>query len=231
MAPGDCAGRMTCEELRLTLLGAEGGAGRPLVWLHASPEAGREIHTRMDIPCALACVDGAQWERDFTPWPAERVFARGAGFYGGAPAYLTSFAALVERTEQRLAFPVTERYLTGYSLAGLFAVYAWLQGLPLDGIGSFSGSLWYDGFAEWAMAKDARPVSLVMSVGDREKRARNARMAQVEACTRRLAEHWAKQMPVRFWLEKGGHFEDTAERMARGIGCLLTMRQGELAAR
>lgn len=222
---------MTCEELRLTLLGAEGGAGRPLVWLHASPEAGREIHTRMDIPCALACVDGAQWERDFTPWPAERVFARGAGFYGGAPAYLTSFAALVERTEQRLAFPVTERYLTGYSLAGLFAVYAWLQGLPLDGIGSFSGSLWYDGFAEWAMAKDARPVSLVMSVGDREKRARNARMAQVEACTRRLAEHWAKQMPVRFWLEKGGHFEDTAERMARGIGCLLTMRQGELAAR
>lgn len=222
---------MTCEELRLTLLGAEGGAGRPLVWLHASPEAGREIHTRMDIPCALACVDGAQWERDFTPWPAERVFARGAGFYGGAPAYLTSFAALVERTEQRLAFPVTERYLTGYSLAGLFAVYAWLQGLPLDGIGSFSGSLWYDGFAEWAMAKDARPVSLVMSVGDREKRARNARMAQVEACTRRLAEHWAKQMPVRFWLEKGGHFEDTAERMARGIGCLLTMRQRELAAR
>ena len=222
---------MTCEELRLTLLGAEGGAGRPLVWLHASPEAGREIHTRMDIPCALACVDGAQWERDFTPWPAERVFARGAGFYGGAPAYLTSFAALVERTEQRLAFPVTERYLTGYSLAGLFAVYAWLQGLPLDGIGSFSGSLWYDGFAEWAMAKDARPVSLVMSVGDREKRARNPRMAQVEACTRRLAEHWAEKMPVRFWLEKGGHFEDTAERMARGIGCLLTMRQGELAAR
>ena len=222
---------MTCEELRLTLLGAEGGAGRPLVWLHASPEAGREIHARMDIPCALACVDGAQWERDFTPWPAERVFARGAGFYGGAPAYLTSFAALVERTEQRLAFPVTERYLTGYSLAGLFAVYAWLQGLPLDGIGSFSGSLWYDGFAEWAMAKDARPVSLVMSVGDREKRARNARMAQVEACTRRLAEHWAKQMPARFWLEKGGHFEDTAGRMARGIACLLTMRQGELAAR
>lgn len=231
MAPGDCAGRMTCEELRLTLFGAEGDACRPLVWLHASPEAGKAVHACMDIPCALACVDGAQWERDFTPWPAERVFARGAGFYGGAPAYLTSFAALVERTERRLAFPVTERYLTGYSLAGLFAVYAWLQGVPLDGVGSFSGSLWYDGFADWAMQRKTQPVRLVLSVGDREKRARNPRMAQVEACTRRLAEHWAEKMPVRFWLEKGGHFDDAAGRMARGIACLLEMHQAEPPAR
>ena len=231
MAAGDRPGRMTAAGVRVMLLGPAGKDACPLVWLHAPEDLGRSVWERLRVCCALACVEGADWNRDFSPWPAERAFARGAGFYGGAPAYLTSFAALVERTEQRLAFPVTERYLTGYSLAGLFAVYAWLQGLPLDGIGSFSGSLWYDGFAEWAMAKDARPVSLVMSVGDREKRARNARMAQVEACTRRLAEHWAKQMPVRFWLEKGGHFEDTAERMARGIGCLLTMRQGELAAR
>ena len=38
-------------------------------------------------------------------------------------------------------------------------------------------------------------------------------------------------MPVRFWLEKGGHFDDAAGRMARGIACLLEMHQAEPPAR
>lgn len=222
---------MIREEPCVTLFGVAGDACRPLVWLHASPETGRDVYARLRIPCALACVDGAQWERDFTPWPAERVFTRGSGFEGGASAYLETLLARMEWVERQLDFPVAGRYLAGYSLAGLFAVYAWLQGVPLDGVGSFSGSLWYDGFADWAMQRKTQPVRLVLSVGDREKRARNPRMARVEECTRRLAEHWTEKMPVRFWLEKGGHFDDAAGRMARGIACLLEMHQAEPPAR
>ena len=93
--------------------------------------------------------------------------------------------------------------------------------MPVEGIGCFSGSLWYDGFADWAQSQSAAPVRLALSIGDREKRTGNPRMAQGEACTRLLAAHWAKQMPVRFWLEKGGHFDHTTARIARGIDCLL----------
>ncbi len=221
MAPGDCAGQLNIDGLQVTLLGASGEERRPLVWLHASHEAGQEIHDRLHVPCALACVDGVDWNRDFSPWPAVRVFARGADFSGGAPAYLEKFMALREKLERRVAFPVTESYLAGYSLAGLFAVYAWLRGMPVEGIGCFSGSLWYDGFADWAQSQSAAPVRLALSIGDREKRTGNPRMAQGEACTRLLAAHWAKQMPVRFWLEKGGHFDHTTARIARGIDCLL----------
>lgn len=93
--------------------------------------------------------------------------------------------------------------------------------MPVEGVGCFSGSLWYDGFADWAQIQPAAPVRLALSIGDREKRTGNPRMAQGEACTRLLAAHWAKQMPVRFWLEKGGHFDHTTARIARGIDCLL----------
>ena len=219
---------MTAAGVRVMLLGPAGKDACPLVWLHAPEDLGRSVWERLRVCCALACVEGADWNRDFSPWPAERAFARGAGFDGGAPAYLQAFQGLTSEVEQGLDFPVTGRYLAGYSLAGLFAVYAWLQGFPLKGVGSFSGSLWYDGFADWAMARRAAPARLALSVGDREKRAGNPRMRQVEACTRRLAEHWAKEMPVRFWLEKGGHFDGVAGRIARGIDALL---EGDAAAR
>ena len=97
MAPGDCAGQLNIDGLQVTLLGASGEERRPLVWLHASHEAGQEIHDRLHVPCALACVDGVDWNRDFSPWPAVRVFARGADFSGGAPAYVEKVRALREK--------------------------------------------------------------------------------------------------------------------------------------
>lgn len=120
MAPGDCAGQLNIDGLQVTLLGASGEERRPLVWLHASHEAGQEIHDRLHVPCALACVDGVDWNRDFSPWPAVRVFARGADFSGGAPAYLEKFMALREKLERRVAFPVTESYLARIFAGGAF---------------------------------------------------------------------------------------------------------------
>ncbi len=221
MAAGDCAWRVSAGALQATMLYAKDQGAVPLVWLHASPQTGSAVLDLIETPCALACVEGADWNRDLSPWPAARVFARGADFAGGAPAYLPALRALMEQAESSLPFPQQGRYLTGYSLAGLFALYAWLQGLPLDGVGSFSGSVWFDGFADWAMDREPAPARLALSVGDRERRTGNPRMARVEDCTRLLAGHWAKKMPVRFWLEKGGHFDHTDARMARGINWLL----------
>ena len=74
MAPGDCAGQLNMDGLQVTLLGASGEERRPLVWLHASHEAGQEIHDRLHVPCALACVDGVDWNRDFSPWHGALTF-------------------------------------------------------------------------------------------------------------------------------------------------------------
>ena len=53
MAPGDCAGQLNIDGLQVTLLGASGEERRPLVWLHASHEAGQEIHDRLHGPLSL----------------------------------------------------------------------------------------------------------------------------------------------------------------------------------
>ena len=37
---------------------------------------------------SLVCIDGVDWDRDLSPWPAEKVFRGGADFSGGAEAFL-----------------------------------------------------------------------------------------------------------------------------------------------
>ena len=37
---------------------------------------------------ACVCISGEDWNRDLTPWPAERVFQRGEDFGGKADDYL-----------------------------------------------------------------------------------------------------------------------------------------------
>ena len=74
-------------------------------------------------------------------------------------------------------------------------------------VASVSGSLWFDGFMDY-MRSSVPPNGLrriYLSLGDREKNARNQRMAAVEDCTRQTAEllcEW--NIPVMFEMNTGG---------------------------
>jgi len=208
--------------MRLMVLGERTGK-LPLVLLHAPQEEAQRVYGELQTPCMLACVDGADWARDFTPWPAPGLRA-GERFAGEAEAYMERLCTvLMPQLERMLPAEASGRYLCGYSLAGLFAVWSWLRGGPWDGVGCFSGSVWYDGFADWALGMMPDPAALSLSIGQREKRTREPRMVQGECCMRRLAQAWEERMPVSFALEPGGHFTDVPGRIARGIDRLLAL--------
>lgn len=90
-------------------------------------------------------------------------------------------------------------------------------------IGSMSGSLWFDGFVEYAIGRQpaSERISLYLSLGSREHRSKNPRMRSVRECTERLARHWGERFPVIMETNPGGHFDQPQMRVAKGIGKLL----------
>lgn len=168
----------------------------------------------------LAAVMVDDWNRDLSPWEAARVFRKGDDFAGGAAEYLSQLTETAAEAEQTLGFVPGFRGIAGYSLAGLFAVWALYQTDRFDRAASMSGSLWFDGFTEFMEHHRPRklPEKLYLSVGEREKLTKNARMADVESCTFRTAELFRGYgTDVRFEKNPGGHFEDPDGRIARGL--------------
>lgn len=196
----------------------------PLAYLHCGPEEARSAAEALAAPCALAAVDGVDWDAELSPWPAPRAFRGGRDFAGRGPDYLRELTErVVPETEARLGFAPDARWIAGYSLAGLFALYALWRTDVFSAGASASGSLWYDGFPEYLDAeRPARlPRRVSLSLGDREAQTKNARLARVADCTLAArARLEALGVPTVFRWESGGHFAEEAQRTARAVGAL-----------
>lgn len=201
------------------------GPSEGLILLHMECERAAGVWQAVNQPrAALIAVGGLDWNRDLSPWPAKAVFAGEDDFSGQADAFLT---ALVERilpeAERACGLTPLWRALAGYSLAGLFAVYAAYRCDTFTRIASVSGSMWFDGWMDFAgqTPPPAWVQRAYFSVGAKEKRTRNLRMAPVEDNTRRMqALFESRGAQSRFDLNPGNHFFDVPARMARALAFL-----------
>ena len=174
---------------------------------------GGEEEKDIDIPESVLFVQAEDWNRDLSPWPAERVFRRGEDFAGKAD---DTTAALEE-----LVRPYRERYqtmiLAGYSLAGLFALYACTKTDLFDACMSASGSLWYPGWMEYLKEHPVKCRKVYLSLGDTEKNTRSPVMAKVEDNTKKSAEIIGGYAEVITEMNPGNHFNDPSGRIVKGI--------------
>ena len=186
-------------------------------------EETRALYERLREPKpVLIGVSGANWNDAFTPWPAPAVFRGQTDFGGGADAFLKRLTEeILPEAETALSIAPKRRMLVGYSLAGLFAMYAAGLG-AFDEAASVSGSMWYENFLPWLENAPAAPKRAYFSVGEREKEGRNRAFRTIEDCTRRAAEilH-ARGAQTLFERNPGGHFDDPTGRMARAIEWLI----------
>lgn len=204
-----------------------GGTG-PVIYLPMAEQEARLLaHELARLGCpavTLAAVDGLDWNRDLTPWPAPAVYRKGEAFSGGAQACLAWLTGrLIPRVEQERPACVPWRGIAGYSLGGAFALWAaWHSGC-FAGAASVSGSLWYPGLAD-EVCGCAAPAALervYFSLGDRECRARNPVLQTVQTQTERVyARCRALDMKSVFCLNPGGHFQQPVQRMAAAIAWL-----------
>ncbi|QEY23359.1 alpha/beta hydrolase [Neisseria animalis] len=201
-------------------------ADSPLLLTFLSQAESDELAASTGRHITLVSIDEPQWERAFTPWAAPAAFKKAPDFSGGADDYLTWLTnSVLPEVLQTYALQPQWYGLAGYSLGGLFAAYAAYQNTPFTRFASVSGSLWFDGWAEFITRNHLQtlPHQAYFSVGDKEKNSKNPRMAVVETHTLATQQNWQEQgVHCIFELNNGGHFEQVPQRMAKAIAYLST---------
>ena len=98
-------------------------AGAPIVYLLGDVADNSPIQVPEGVSLVNVGVD--LWEENFSPWCAPRVFAKGPNFGDGAQKTLdTIINQVIPWAESELSEPPAYRALVGYSLAGLFSLWA-----------------------------------------------------------------------------------------------------------
>ena len=215
---------MTISNKEITIYPAR-GASSPLVILNSFGDEGAAVHEELrkmkTADFTLASIKITDWNADLSPWAIPPVYKNDEPFTGGTDAYLETLTGeIVSAIIAELGTEPAYIALVGYSLAGLFAVYAMYRTKLFSRIASASGSLWYPGFMDYAKSHElaALPEKLYLSLGDREARTRNQIMATVEQNTRDLHESYKSLgIDTIFELNEGNHFKDAGLRIAKAI--------------
>ncbi len=169
-------------------------------------------------PCALAAFEVKDWNRDLSPWEAPPVFGH-VPFGGGAEETL-GFVTECLLPALRAALPAEETpglCLGGYSLAGLFALWAATRTECFSAVAAASPSVWFPGWTDYVRAHPIRADAVYLSLGDREERTKNPVMATVGENIRELYALLRPGHAVTLEWNPGGHFQDPALRTAKAF--------------
>lgn len=185
----------------------------------------------------LAAFKVDDWNADLSPWEAPPAF--GNEPFGGKAAQTLDYIenellpALLGENSGADA-PVI---LGGYSLAGLFALWAGTRSERFSGIAAASPSVWFPGWIEHAEifwqngpkgtagsdsagsdSLKSGPQRIYLSLGDKEEKTRNQQMARVGDCIRRQQEILtAAGIANTLVWEQGNHFKEPDLRTARAF--------------
>ena len=203
--------------------------GIPVIYLNTYSDEGQQVFEAVQavgcLPFNLATISNLDWNHDMAPWDNPAAFKKGEPFTGGADDYLRLLVEeIIPRAEKELAGPPAWRGIAGYSLAGLFALYAIYQSDVFSRVGSMSGSLWFPGFKEYIFTHEPkrRPDCIYFSLGDKESKTRNPVLKTVQENTEEIrAFYQSKGIDTEFQMNPGNHFVQGIERTAAGIQWLL----------
>ena len=172
------------------------------------------IRERVSADFRLIAFKVPDWNNDLSPWPAPAVFGR-EGFGGGAENTLKEILRYCECMAGTY-------YIGGYSLAGLFALWAAYRTDLFRGVAAASPSVWFPGFPEFMREHRIQAGRVYLSLGDREEKTRNPVMAKVGDNIRAACDILEKQ-GVGYELEwnEGNHFRDADLRTAKAFSRIM----------
>ena len=108
--------------------------------------------------------------------------------------------------------------LGGYSLAGLFALWASTQTDLFYGIAAASPSVWFPGWMEFEQQRPIQTQRVYLSLGDKEERTKNIVMAAVGDNIRTLhSQLTARGADCTLEWNSGGHFKNADLRTAKAF--------------
>lgn len=167
----------------------------------------------------FAAVPVESWNDALSPWEAPAVWGK-QGF-GGKAAETRRFLMeqVIPILKQQLRLPENVKIiLGGYSLAGLFALWASTQTDLFYGVAAASPSVWFPGWMEFEEQHPIQAQCIYLSLGDKEERTKNPVMAAVGNNIRTLHSQLTERgADCTLEWNSGGHFKDADLRTAKAF--------------
>ena len=167
----------------------------------------------------FAAIPVESWNDALSPWEALAVWGK-QGFGGNAADTLRFLTEqVIPSLKQQFDLPENVKIiLGGYSLAGLFALWASTQTNQFYGVAAASPSVWFPGWMEFEQRHPIQTQHIYLSLGDKEERTKNAVMAAVGDNIRALHSRLTERgTDCTLEWNSGGHFKDADLRTAKAF--------------
>ena len=180
-------------------------------------EAGR-LAELSAVPFVLATVELADWTLDLMPWRDGNISRDPEAGIHAQETLAYVLTALMPELRDR--FGPLPAILGGYSLGGLFALWASTQTDTFRAVAAASPSVWIRDWVPFARKHVPLAEDVYLSLGDREEHVRNQAIARVGDNIRTqyglLQEQLGPEHCTLEW-EPGNHFTDNEGRLARAF--------------
>ena len=204
-------------------------ANAPIIYLNTFSGEGQKVYEAEQAACCpaftLVAISDPDWNHDMAPWDSPPTFKNADPCTGGADDYLRLLTEeIIPSAEKEIGGIPCWRGLAGYSLAGLFALYAIYRTDLFSRVGSMSGSLWFPGMKEYIFSHEPKrwPDHMYFSLGDKESKTKNPILRTVQANTEEICAYYQRKgIDTVFQLNPGNHFVQSVERTAAGIAWML----------
>lgn len=209
----------------------------PVVILHAyNEEEGRAVFEKCEkLHCPdfiLISISHLDWNDEMTPWFAPKLNKHDEDCLGKADEYIEELTKeIIPKVEnyikKDLQKTIAYHAIAGYSLGGLFAVYATYKTDIFKKVASASGSFWFPNFVEYIKENEMKSKiqSMYFSLGNKESKVRNQVLATVEENTKEIENIYHSQGIKTIYEEnEGNHFSEPDLRMAKGIKWILDQK-------
>lgn len=204
-----------------------GSAGdtSPVIYVIDSPEhpAGLAAIAR-GRAATVVSVPVRDWNDSLTPWRAPGL-RRGAPRFGGdaVSTFYELRDTVIPLVEEQVGARPSHRAICGYSLGGLFALFAFTGDRVFSACACLSGSLWYQGWVDYLGAAPFEGAGryAFFSLGKKEPKAGAPIMRSVaddmSACAEILQRHGCT---VDCSIGPGNHMQHHRERFEEGLSAL-----------
>lgn len=184
------------------------------------------IAARSPIPFVLAAFELEDWILDLMPWPDRNISREEEVGKRAQDTLSYVLLSLVPALQDR--YGRLPMILGGYSLGGLFALWASMQTDCFRAIAAASPSVWIEDWIPYAEKHAPMADRIYLSLGDREEHVRNQAIARVGDNLRAqyglLQRQLGPDSCTLVW-EAGNHFTDNEGRLARAFSwCIRSLR-------
>lgn len=182
----------------------------PLVILISFEDSIEDIFNKLNEDIILLNISNIDWDNELSPYKYENYEGKANEFLNQIINEITPFITK--------GLKIKYSVIAGYSLAGLFSLFAIYNTKAFTRCACISSSFWYPNFTNYIKENNFSGVEKIyFSLGDKESKTKNQVMAKVEENTKEIYDYLKDKTICTFEMNEGNHFKNINDRIVKGI--------------